>query len=209
MLPSLQSETPPTEPTFGAVPILAAIRDATRSAHERIEAAPAMLRLMSADYTPAEYGRHLSRLLGFYEPLEAALAHAGTDVQTSLYANRSRLLCLDLNEFGLTLAQVDALPRCGDLPLLDAGNLLGGRYVCEGASLGGQIIARRLRQSLGTARGFAFYHDDAGLTGRNWKAFCAYLETRADVSVEAVCASALAVFEALGRWFEGQPIDAA
>jgi heme oxygenase len=206
MLSRSQTEKPPAQP-LGDASILAAIRSATRGAHKNIEAAPSMLRLMSDDYTESEYGRHLSRLLGFYEPLEAALARVDAAEEAPLYPDRSRLLCLDLEEFGLTLAQVAALPRCGELPLLDAANALGGRYVCEGASLGGQIIARRLRQSLGVARGFAFYHEDAGQTSRQWKTFCAYLETRGDVSAGAVCASATAVFTSLGRWFESQPID--
>jgi heme oxygenase len=111
-------------------------------------------------------------------------------------------------QLGLTPAQIAALPRCGDLPSVSGAGLLGSLYVYEGTALGGQVIARRLRQSLGTAQSYAFYRENAVRTGQHWKAFCWFLETRETVSLAAICASAVAVFDAFGSWFESAPSGA-
>jgi heme oxygenase len=177
------------------------VRAATRRGHEHIEGTASMRRLLDDDYTELEYVAHISRLLGFYAPLEMALAQAEAGEHAPPFANRTRLLIADLADLGLTPLQIEGLPRCRELPLLTTGNCLGGRYVCEGASLGGQIISRQLRTSLGAQRRFAFYHEDAVRTGLQWKAFCTYLETRESVWHEAVCTSAVAVFDAFGQWF--------
>lgn len=187
--------------------ILAAVRGATGAAHARIEASPPMRRLLSDDYTMLEYTAHLARLLGFYAPLEEALARAGADAEAPPLASRSRQLRDDLGDLGLTASQIAALPRCEELPSLTGANVLGGRYVYEGAALGGQIISRRLKQSLGAAHRFAFYHEDAGQTGRQWTAFCAYLKTRDGASLRAICDSASGVFAAFADWFEQRPAE--
>jgi len=189
--------------------ILQALRGATRSAHARIEASQPMLRLMNDDYTEPEYVEHLCRLLGFYEPFEVALAQADAAGEMPFFLSRSRRLRCDLENLGMTQRQIQALPRCSELPLVTRANLLGCRYVYEGAALGGQIIARHLQQSLASSHSFAFYHGDAARTGRQWKAFCLHLETREAVSLEAICESAVAVFDTFGNWFEGRPLRGA
>jgi heme oxygenase len=192
----------PAQRSLNAPSILDAIRGAARSAHLRVEASLPMRRLISSDYTEREYVRHLCDLLGFYEPFEAALAAGNAGVKAPISPSRSRLLRRDLAKLGLTPAQVKALPRCGELPAVAGAGFFGCLYVYEGAALGGQVIARRLRQSLGPTQSFAFYHGNAERIARHWKAFCAYLDTREADSLAAVCASAVAVFDAFEQWFE-------
>jgi len=161
-----------------------------------------MVRLLSIDYSESEYAAHLSRLLGFYEPFEAALATAMDGGAWPVSPSRSDLLRRDLADLGFEPSAVRDFPRCGALPLVSDATLPGCLYVYEGASLGGQIVARHLVRSLGAAHVFAFYHSDAGGRQRQWKTFCASLERCRVPSLEAVSDSAVSVFLALGDWME-------
>jgi heme oxygenase len=165
-----------------------------------------MLRLMSADYSASEYVAHLGRLLGFYDPFERALAHSDAGPQHAFSTSKSQLLRRDLAECGLTVREIRDLPRCAALPPPDRRGTLGWLYVSQGSALGGQIISRRLAQSLGPARRFAFYHADAALTAQEWNAFCLHLKSAEGVSTDAVCAAAVAVFDTFATWFESQPL---
>jgi len=97
---------------------------AIRAAHAKIEASPTMMRPVSDDFTVREYIGHLAALLGFYEPFEAALVQGA-------------------------VGAVQTLPRCEGLPSIQGPGTLGAVYVYENSALGGQVIARRLRRSLG------------------------------------------------------------
>jgi len=161
-----------------------------------------MVRLLSVDYSKPEYAEHLSRLLGFYEPFEAALATAMEGGEWPALPSRSDLLRRDLEDLGFGPEAVRGFPRCATVPLVSGTTLPGCLYVYEGASLGGQVVARHLMRSLGGAHTFAFYHCDAGERLRQWKAFCASLERCHVSSVDAVSASAVSIFLALGDWME-------
>ncbi len=170
-----------------------------------------MVRLLSVDYSEAEYAEHLSRLLGFYEPFEEALATAMHGGSWPPSPSRSDLLRRDLEDLGFGPSEVRGFPRCDAVPVVSDATLPGCLYVYEGASLGGQVVARHLMRSLGDAHAFAFYHCDAGGRQRQWKAFCASLERCRVPSLEAASASAVSVFLALGDWMEypDQPAAAA
>jgi heme oxygenase len=168
-----------------------------------------MVRLLSIDYSELEYAEHLSRLLGFYEPFEAALATAMDGGAWPASPSRCGLLRRDLEDLGFGPAAVRDFPRCDAVPVVSDATLPGCLYVYEGASLGGQIVARHLLRSLGDAHAFAFYHSDAGGRQRQWKAFCASLDRCRVPSLEAASASAVSVFLALGDWMEGPNSTAA
>jgi len=161
-----------------------------------------MVRLLSVDYSEPEYAEHLSRLLGFYEPFEAALATEMDGSSWPSSPNRSDLLRRDLADLGFGASAVRDFPRCASVPPVSGATLPGCLYVYEGASLGGQVVARHLQRSLGGAHAFAFYHSDAGARERQWKAFCANLERCHISSLDAAGASAVSVFLALGDWME-------
>lgn len=161
-----------------------------------------MVRLLSIDYSKPEYAEHLSRLLGFYEPFEAALARAMEGGAWPALPGRSDLLRRDLEDLGFGPSAVRAFPRCDAVPVVSKTTLAGCLYVYEGASLGGQIVARHLMRSLGDGHAFAFYHGDAAGRQRQWKTFCASLERCSVPSLEAAAASAVSIFSALGDWME-------
>lgn len=131
---------------------LAAPRTVTRAAHVRLETSSTMKRLLCDDCTVGEYVGPLCALLGFYEPFETTLAGIGT-LQTP---PRSCLLAEDLRSLGLTNDEIRALPRCEAFPSIAGPGSLGVLYVYRGSTVGGQIIARHLRRSLGATRRFAF-----------------------------------------------------
>ena len=75
---------------------------------------------------------------------------------------------------GSTPEAVAALPHCKRLPSVDTlPGLLGCLCVSEGASLGGQVITRHLRASLGLtpSTGGAFFFGVGEPTGQCWKTF--------------------------------------
>ena len=99
------------------------------------------------------------------------------------------------------------MPRCTNLPRLScAEDLAGCLYVLEGACLGGQVIARTLRQRLGVAKGSgaSFFVGDAEATSARWILVLTWLDglVRAGARSEAIAASACATFLTLARWAE-------
>jgi len=190
---------------FLLMDVLQHLREATRSQHESIEARVDVLR---PDLTRAEYRRLLERFYGFYVPLEAALAGAADWERLGFAFHERRkvshlerdLLCLGLTPTGLR-----ALPRCSELP--SAAGLpaaLGSLYVVEGATLGGQLIARHVKPRLGLAdaAGCAFFTSYGADVGRNWRALGEFLraQLRTGADVERAAGAAGDTFAKLGSW---------
>jgi heme oxygenase len=101
--------------------------------------------------------------------------------------------------------RLEELPLCTGLPHLNtAEQALGCLYVLEGATLGGQIISRQLRESLGIAAedGAAFYNGYGSDTGRQWKSFGAAATVFAATcpSYEPILTSACDTFECFEQW---------
>jgi len=165
--------------------------------------------LLSPTLTHAEYRRLLERFLGFYEPVEQRLGafREWPDIGVDLQA-RSKLAQLDADLRALGCADASALPRATVLPGLDTiDEALGCAYVLEGATLGGQIISRQLRQVLAVTpdsggRFFAGYGDD---TGSMWRTFGAALTAYVDAhgNADRVVLGARQTFETFRRWLDG------
>ena len=100
---------------------------------------------------------------------------------------------------------IEQMHHCDSLPpLADPSHLFGCLYVLEGATLGGQIVARHLQASLGlTPETGASYFSGYGVqTGVQWKAFCALLTAyaaRVDDTRE-ILAGAHATYATLTAW---------
>ncbi len=185
--------------------ILLRLKDDTRCHHEALER---QLDLLDPTLTTARYVVLLMRFYGFYAPIEARLArvpglHAlGLDFDAR---RKTPLLVQDLTHFGQH--EIDQIARCADLPALDSvDHALGCLYVLEGATLGGQIIIRHLREriGIGATLGGCFFASYGAHVGRMWKAFGACV-TSASVtagSMDLVVGSARETFAAFGRWFQ-------
>ncbi len=186
------------------------LREQTRAAHAAIEFE---LDLIGPGLGRVMYRQRLARFFGFYQPLEAEL-HRSSSILAGLndFAARRKtpLLLADLDHFDVNPA---ALPLCTRLPeLRSAEARYGCLYVLEGATLGGQVIGRHLRERLGIephsgGRFFAGYGDR---TGSMWHSFRAALAGFAEQSTapQAIVDAALQTFECLRCWCAEGPLDA-
>jgi len=186
---------------------LVALREGTREAHDRIEGVACMRRLLSQDYTLAEYRKLLRRTYGFIAPLDAAMARFTND-SLRLGCERSRHLQSDLLALGDEEGVWGRIPQATlsfDLDSLSAR--VGVVYVLEGSSLGGQIIRRALLNRFGQHVEHAVSYFDCypGQHGRVWRDVCARLEALPDeLDVETSIRSAKHLFQQLAVWLHGE-----
>lgn len=191
----------------------ARLRAATRTAHEDIETVPALVRLLTADLTEADYIAVLRQTCAFHLGVEQQLkAVLAPELAPGVFLDGTRIsaLAVDLDWFGVPLpapAFATALPV-----LPNQAHALGAMYVIEGSSLGGRVIARRLSDTLGlTPRtGSCFYSgNDAAATRDRWLRFCDLLQdtaARSDAIAADMAGGAVATFRSLDAWLRRTPI---
>lgn len=188
--------------------ILRRLRNETREAHARVERRLDLADGLDDELTLARYTGRLARLLGFYAPLEEQLgarsdwAALGVDFDQR---RKAHLLRRDLAALGVGGAAIAATPQCHRLPATAAATqALGCLYVVEGATLGGQVLRRRIGPRLGLTadRGLAFFSNYGDAAAGMWRAFGEALERfSGDGSHDdAVVAAARATFDAFEAW---------
>lgn len=189
---------PGQDPTL-ASPAREYLRYATAHHHARIE------RVLNIEtiVCPAEYRQLLARMLAFYRPMELALARIAWSALELNPAERRKtpLLIRDLLAIGATRQEVAAVPDAA-IPDFDGHvGALGCCYVLEGATLGGQLIARHVKSvlKLDSANGATFFNGYGRATGAMWGSFCAVLNARVQdlASCRAAATAACATFEHL------------
>ncbi len=179
-----------------------ALRAATKPCHARLERrfSPEIIMRSRSAYRGA-----LVALLGFYEPLEAALCRVPAPIDLRERA-KAPALRADLVALGLSQAEIASASRCRDLPELEGmAEALGVAYVLEGATLGARIIAGRARDKLGVSPepggGGQFFGAYGRDTGSRWRAFLATLEDAiAPGERPRAARAARETFESLERW---------
>ena len=184
------------------------LKAATRYAHDALEAQVNLVRLATS---PTAYHALLQRFYGFYLPLELRLATLPwTTVAFDLAPRRKTpLLRRDLLHLGETSATLAHLPICRDRPEpVDLAAGCGCLYVLEGATLGGQLISRRLRQTLGlhATSGAAFFTSYGDQIGPMWTNFGAFVNQQAATHPRqrgAMIDAACTTFAALRDWLTG------
>ncbi|HEY8359883.1 MAG TPA: biliverdin-producing heme oxygenase [Ramlibacter sp.] len=191
--------TAPVEPP-GPAPedVLTALRAATRTRHDGIDALLDLGRMSDA----AHYARILQVFDAFLGPWEAAVAAALPADFGPWLAGRSRraLLATDLRALALPRLPASAVPI---LPTPAAA--WGSLYVMEGSALGGQVITRALAADGTTsAHPCAFFHGWGAATGGMWREFRGLLAGQVvrPADVAAACTAASATFDALTDSFE-------
>ena len=186
-------------------PVLHALRVATEQAHRRLEARHL---LGKHDFSRADYENILRASYGFYLPLEQRLTSFAAEIPHLHWHDRRKLPLLwrDLNHFGHDAAIIERLPRCGRLP--DIGSetdALGCLYVLEGATLGGQVLLKRVRHQLNidAARGAAFFAGYGERTGAMWRRFIDCLHfVKLPADIARACASAQSTFQTFEIWLD-------
>lgn len=186
-------------------PALVALRQATAGHHQAIES----VTRLDGDWDLFHYQRVL---WGFDHYLRAWEPHVLAALPTHLregFAARSRRGFLRADLAALGGPPVDApsapAPTLPELPSTAAA--MGSLYVLEGSALGGQLIARRLRQQHGLAEqdGGAYFNGWGPRTGAMWQQFRAQLEGEVGddpVAIDEACRAAVQTFEGLTRSFE-------
>jgi len=167
-----------------------------------------MMRLFDPGYTIGEYRSHLFQVLGLVEPLEHIVAETALANGLTIPLNRSTHLREDLCAMGATPAQIDEAPRCSWIPPIMPAGLLGYTYVLLGSMLGGRLIVRQLRPVLGPSASFCFYSNGRGRPESHWASFCSDLDANGKQNIDAICATAVGVFNLYEQWFS-RPHDLA
>jgi heme oxygenase len=160
------------------------------------------------------YEKLLIRFFGIHSTLEAQLAMVqGLPAALPDFAGRrkSSALTADLAAFGVS---TDGAAICTDLPELKTiSQALGCLYVLEGSTLGGQFMAREVRErlNLGPQIGSEFFSSYGSKVGSMWKTFGQHLELFASANPtfrDEILTTAQATFGCFSRWLR-QPITSA
>lgn len=210
-----------SSPASAPGPALAALRRATAGKHDEIEA---LLRLVPATGLPFTLGldRYAAVLQGFDRFLSAwepRLLAALPEALREGFRARSRhgFLRQDLQALSAHLPLRQEAPGGNSAvmasPLPDKAAALGSMYVLEGSALGGQVIARALRQSHGldAGQGTRFFSGHGAETGRLWREFRDLLSRELDqdpAATQSACRAAVDTFDALIACFRGTPAAA-
>jgi heme oxygenase len=189
--------------------VLQQLRTATAVQHRMLEA---RLPLTHCDLDFATYQRIIEAYYGFHMPLQRSINRffvAQADHSSFMQdpeRHKVPALMKDLHALGLTDAQIQGLPQCSELPVIDSvAQLLGVMYVMEGATLGGQVLRRIIADRLGidAESGGEFLDVYGRDTGRLWKTF---LKQLADFDSPRynteVVQSACLTFECFQTWLE-------
>jgi heme oxygenase len=168
--------------------VRAALRAATREAHERVDAGFARFDLSRPDHYGAFLQAHARALL----PLEAGLEAAGAEDLLPDWPERARSDALeaDLEDLGLPPSPSGAVRLVAGDPAL-----WGVLYALEGSRLGGRVLARR---AFGPTRYLTH-----GLKSGLWPVFLDRLEIAAP-EPERAAEGALLVFERFEAALETQ-----
>lgn len=184
------------------------LRRDTSIEHTAIERVPMLAMIFDAGFTLRAYHELLRRLYAFYLPMEDQLFECAPPLLDAALAHRRKTPLLERDLAALNEGRMPAVDPAAidELPLLPtAAHALGALYVLEGATLGGQIIRRRLREQLGSGvdHALAFYTGHAAATGAQWRSFRKLLDERISPESEgaqAAAAGANATFAAMRLW---------
>ena len=186
---------------FGAAgpPLRSLLRAATHDVHQRLHRHDGFAAIQNGTIDLTAYRLLLTRLHGFYIPIEPAAAIGG---------ERSGWLRDDRRALNVDQETLDATPICPHLPRLGSEvRRLGALYVIEGSALGGHELGRGLDHLLGAGatEGRRFFAGRGSATGEGWKRFLAVLsaasaEPAARAEIVGAAVDTFAVFE---KWLTG------
>ena len=179
------------------------LRAETREQHEELESA---LPLGDACLSVENYTRLLTRFWGFYQTWEVKAAAMAPEHLQTLLAGRRKLPLLAADLQALQPGEHAARPSLnpGWLPTMEMeAGLLGSMYVVEGATLGGQVIARQLERELhlNGGHGYSFFQSYGKAVGQQWKEFSAIANAMPETAAPAMIEAARDTFTAFHRWF--------
>ena len=176
--------------------ILVELKERTQIYHNQLENE---LDIVGRCQTLQGYQQVLTKFWGFYKPIEDQLSkryewqNLGFDFESRL---KAPCLADDIANLKIRVGEAPLLVRCSELPTLtNFAQAFGQMYVMEGATLGGQIIARQLKEWYGVdaQSGCKFFNSYGSSVGPMWKVFQQTLNDYAEATktheiiVEAGC----------------------
>ena len=183
-----------------------AFRAATQDIHRRVDRHPLLISLVRRDLTWIHYELVLRTFLDLYHSLQpmivAAIDRLGGGFE---YAFGDRIDWLQRDLINLS-SHCERIPQSAvrtqwPLPPVDGiAAVIGALYVIEGSTLGGQVIAPRLSQSLGIDcdHGAGFFHGYGDETHRHWEHFWRYAASRCPPQCQAAALfTAVELFKAI------------
>lgn len=155
-----------TEPTDVARDIMARLRRETAPLHAELDAMVAPMLLERARYRTL-----LAGLRDAYRIIERELARHAVQLARAGYDVASRVKLHWLDDDLSALSEPEPNPHRTRYTLTDAAAGFGAVYVVEGATLGGQVIARQVIPALGLSpeRGCRFFTGYRANTGDRWR----------------------------------------
>ena len=189
-------------------PILAALREATKEIHERLEATPLSQSLISPTLKQEKYEQVLTLFGTWFVAAERALKEHQDCIAAELDEarfQRETWLREDLPGKDLALPVLPPIPKA-EMP--------GWLYVVEGSSLGGKQISRHLQareEATGHSWPTRFFEAYGAETGPRWQSFLQFLEQKAPAGspdFEAVVRGAIDAFESFHQWQISHPENA-
>lgn len=194
--------------------ILAKLKESTRDQHDALES---VVDVMNRTFSLDDYKQLLTKFYRFYSSVEpklpsGELLEAGFDTAPR---RKVPLLESDLKALGV-LEDVRRLPEWNGAPAVGTVPAAWGSiYVMEGATLGGQVITRHLKEHLGLSaeNGGAFFNSYGKEVGPMWKAFGAAMTAYSEKNPhadDAIVESARRTFDSFRQCFEADdaPITA-
>lgn len=184
--------------------VLPLLKTATASHHAAVEE---RVDVRSALASRERYVQLLQTFLALYANLEKRLEKA-IDWNAHGWPFEARRktpwLRADLQALGAAEAETDPHGNAPAYPTCAAA--IGGLYVLEGATLGGQVITRWVQEHLGLTptTGGRFFHGYGADTGRHWREFGAWAESVVgddSAAAEQAVAGARSTFDAFAHAF--------
>jgi heme oxygenase (biliverdin-IX-beta and delta-forming) len=163
--------------------ILAELKEQTRKQHENLES---IVDVMNKMFTRDDYETLLTKFYRFYSAVEPKVAANDMPANGIDVAERTKLKWLEHDLISLgAFDRAKQLPALSNTPVLDTpAKAFGAMYVMEGATLGGQVITRHLKQHLDLTpeTGGAFFNSYGQRVGPMWKAFGAAITSFAETN---------------------------
>ncbi len=175
------------------------LRLATKLAHRRLDHHPLLMPLVRTDLTLAQYGNALAALHGVHASTEPAiLGFLATTPCLFDYQARRKLAAIGAD---LQALQRQPLALATAMPMpANVAELVGVLYTLEGATQGGQFIARNLHGLPPPRLPSTFFNGYGDQTAALWQAFWEFAESHCPAQHHGqAIATAVATFNAIAE----------
>lgn len=154
--------------------IVQQIKAQTLDNHMSLENSELLRPIQEKSLTNEKYIVILKKFYGFFKPLEQKIEQFPIEQFLPDFVNRrkAQLLKQDIND--ITSTSQETLTICHTLPpVTTLADAFGCLYVMEGSTLGGKMIYKLVKDTLGFDynNGAAFFYGYGTETGTKWKTF--------------------------------------